>query len=386
MKKLKNAMLLAASGLLVTALVTTSCSKDDNPPSGTAPTITTVNPEHGPVGASVAITGANLSGATVKFNDVDATVSGGTSTLINVTVPEVPVGAATIKVTTSAGTVSHAFTVDAPALSSDDVAKESLVAHWRFNDTKKEDSSNADVESATGATTFIAGKIGKGLQFTNAYLIYPIFDKFNNDPTLLADGFTISFWGKIPVNTKYTSIVQLNGNIGDIFGLIGLAHRKNPDAANPGNGIFDFDGTLTHVNGDGTHSLAFAGALEGTSVEGFGSFADTAWTFITMTYSDATRKITYYGNGIKVGEKEVPTSVIPADQKLELVTTASSATSTSKFSFGSLNTNPPFAVGNPVADWQGANFTGALDDVRIFKKALSQAEVTDLYSRGSAGN
>ncbi|UEG49079.1 IPT/TIG domain-containing protein [Ferruginibacter lapsinanis] len=346
---------------------------------GTAllPTITSFTPSSGPVGTSVTITGTNLTSATVKFNNTTASVSVNTATSITCTVPS---GATTgnITATTTDGTATSAsvFTVTGGVLTSNEVAKSNLIAHWRFDDSKIEDTSGVLPFSSTGTQAYVTGKIGKALQFTGAQLIYPTIAKINN-ATALQNGFTLSMWVQLPSNTtNYSPLWQVNGNIGDIFGLVGLAFRKNGD-------VFDFDGALTHVNGTGTHSTGFGAHLEGSSF----SFASATWAFITMTYDDATRKISYYGNGTKIGEKAVDVSVIPALEKFELVTTASNpGVSISQVSFGALNTNPPFTTGPAPASWQNSNLTGVVDDVRLFNKALSGTEISDLYTRGSAGN
>ncbi|HMO63450.1 MAG TPA: hypothetical protein PKC39_15640 [Ferruginibacter sp.] len=264
---------------------------------------------------------------------------------------------------------------------SNDVAKANLVAHWTFDDTVEEDSSKATPNVQAGVTTYVGGKINKALQMNQAHLLYPVIPKLNN-PTVFANGFTLSFWAQLPNNTQYTSIFQINGNIGDIFGLVGLAHRKNPDLQNPAIGNFDFNGVLTHVNGSGTHSSGFSAHLEGTAF----AFTSTEWVFITMVYNDATRTISYYGNGVKYGERNISTTVIPVTEKLEMVTTASNpGTSTNRVSFGALNTNPPFPVGPAPAGWQGSNITGVLDDVRLYNIALTDYEIQTLYNRGNAG-
>lgn len=379
MKNLRNVMLLLASGLIATTVVTSSCKKSDSGGSSTpAPTISSFSPTTGAVGATVTITGTNLTGATVKFNGVSAVTSAVSATSITCTVPT---GATTgkVSVTTTGGTATSAadFTV-AAAPSSNDVASANLIAHWTFDDTKKEDISTLQPETSSGTTAYVTGKIGKAVQFTSAYLIYPTMTNINN-ATALQNGFTLSMWVQLPSNTtNYSPLWQINGNIGDIFGLVGLAFRKNGD-------VFDFDGCLTHVNGTGTHSTAFDANLQGAASTF--SFASNTWAYITMTYDDATRKIAYYGNGTKIGELAVAATVIPATEKFELVTTSSNpGVSISKVSFGALNTNPPFAAGPAPASWQNASLTGVVDDVRLFNKALSTSEISDLFTRGSAGN
>lgn len=73
-------------------------------PVGTIPTITTVSPGTGSVGATVVITGANFTGTTtVKFNGVQAVFTVNNDGQITTTVP---VGASTgkIAVKSAAGT------------------------------------------------------------------------------------------------------------------------------------------------------------------------------------------------------------------------------------------------------------------------------------------
>src|SRR5207237_975283 len=80
------------------------------------PTITSVTPGSGPVGASVTISGTNCTGATaVLFNSVSASFTVSSATAITATVPA-GVSSGPISVTTSDGTASSAasFTVINP--------------------------------------------------------------------------------------------------------------------------------------------------------------------------------------------------------------------------------------------------------------------------------
>lgn len=76
-----------------------------------APTVSSFSPSSGAVGAAVTITGTNLSGATVRFNNTTATLTSSTATQI---VTTVPTGATTgsLVVSTSGGSVTAGtFTV-----------------------------------------------------------------------------------------------------------------------------------------------------------------------------------------------------------------------------------------------------------------------------------
>ena len=109
---MKNLLLLGSA--LALSLTFTACKKDKKEdPAPAKPAITALSPTSGMVGASVTITGTNLSSATsVKFNGTAATsVSANTATSVTAVVPT---GATTgnVTVTTSAGTSNEmTFTV-----------------------------------------------------------------------------------------------------------------------------------------------------------------------------------------------------------------------------------------------------------------------------------
>lgn len=354
------------------------------------PTITSFTPSSGPVGTTVTITGTNLTGSVVKFNNTTATVSVNTATSITCTVPS-GATSGTITATTGDGTATSAtsFTVTVGGLTSNDVAPSSLIAHWTFDNTKAE-AKSGQVPTTTGTVTNNAtgGRIGGYVSFNNGYLLYPTINNLNKD-TALAAGFTFSSWVKFAQTTAptnlLTSLWQINGNIGDIWGTAAFTYRHGPDST------LDFDGTMTHVNGTGTHPTYADAFLEGAA-SGFKA-PHTDWVLVTMVYdtTGGSKKIKYYGNGVLRGTKTIATTVIPATEQFELITTASfGGTGRSNVTFGSFNYSPtPFATGGGTsASWQNTSLPNgtAIDDTRIFNKALSQSEITDLYTRGLAGN
>ena len=354
-----------------------SCQKKDYsaPGSTRLPVFNSFSPISARVGDTIIIVGKNFSDVLVAFSDTMATIISFNDSVIKCKVP-VGVKNGKITVTTTTGIVTSPSDFKIyTAPSSNDIASSNLIAHWTFDSTEMEDISGTLPEDSMGNTVIVTGRIGKAIQCNSAYLIYPAIKNINT-AAALKNGFTLSMWVQIPDNvTLFSPLWQINGNIGDIFGLVGLAYRKRGSA-------FDFDGCLTHVNATGTHTTSLNDILEG----GTFTFAQTEWAFITMTYNDTTRNISYYGNATMKGQKPVAATVIPANEKFELVTTNSNpGVSISKVSFGSLNTKPPFAVGPALAGWQGGNFTGIYDDVRLFNKALSDAEILALYNFGLQG-
>ncbi len=392
MKKIKNGMLLAGYGLLATSVLTiSSCKKTTTTPPTPAPTIASFTPNSGAVGTTVTITGTNLGSATaVKFNGTTATVTANSATSITVTVPA---GATdgTITVTTAGGTATSAASYDVTVVvvpTSNDVAAADLIAHWTFDNTKTEAISGV-TPATTGTVTTSAsgGQIGGYASFGGGYLVYPSIAKINKD-TVLANGFTLTMWAKIPTQTTLTSLWQINGNIGDIWATAGLAFRHQP------NDTLDFDGMMTHVNGTGTHSTGATAFLEGANTSF--KFAPTAWAFISMVYDSTqvpagsgNRSIKYYGNGALIGTSTI--TIIPTAEQFELISSASfGGTGRNNVTFGAFNWSPtPFAAGGGgAAGWQAANLiTGTeIDDTRLFRRPLTLTELGQLYTRGLAGN
>ncbi|MCG8700243.1 MAG: T9SS type A sorting domain-containing protein, partial [Bacteroidales bacterium] len=94
------------------------------------------------------------------------------------------------------------------------------------------------------------------------------------------------------------------------------------------------------------------------------NIADSAWHHVASVYENNTYKLYVDGN-------EVPISGPNGNGATNGVTdinTVLNAT-TAKLSFGAINNDP-----NPYG------FNGGLDEVRIYKRALSAADITELYN------
>jgi hypothetical protein len=99
-----------------------------------------------------------------------------------------------------------------------------------------------------------------------------------------------------------------------------------------------------------------------------------AWRHVTWTYDAATSKAGWYVNGEK---KTLPTGA--EDRKGDAAGTPLGALNfknATKFIIGGWpnNLGAPFNAPEP---WMG-NYTGALDELRIYNKALSAAEISAL--------
>lgn len=360
-----------------------SCTKESkDPPVVPAPTITSFTPTSANAGATITITGTNFTGATaVSFGGTAATSFSVTNaTTISAVVGNGATGE--VKVTTPGGSATMpGFTLTLPKIdgynNSNEVAASELKAHWTFDDNKTERISNAVPEKNVGTMAFAAGKIGKSISLTQAYMIYPTIANLNNADAL--PNFTVSMWTKVPDNTtQLASLFQINGvNFQDIWGLVGLMTRTN------GN-VYALGATTTHVNASGTKPAYADFFLDpaAKASEGFTAGTD-GWAFITITYDGPSRLLTYYGNGVKLGTRTL-TNVTPPET-LALLTpnkvSFGTFTFVEDFSTG-LYGNPPKAADRP---WASHGITASLDDVRVYNKALSDAEVLALSRLGQAG-
>jgi len=386
MKQIKNITLAVLSGLLILSVATVSCKKKSS--GGASVVITSVSPNPAVSGTTVTITGTGFtSPATVTVNGgaaITGTVSGG-GTIITFTAPAATTG--TVAVTTNGKTVSFgtALVVNAAPVgpTSDSVAVSSLVAHWTFDGTYNEVISNTSPATNGTVSHDANGQIGGCADFDGGNLVFPVINTFNDSATMFAGGYTLTMWAKIPVNTAFTSLFQLNGNIGDIFGEIQLAHRLNP------NDTLDFDGALTNVDGGGTHSSAFGAMLQGAA-SGF-KVDPTKFEFLAMSYDSATKELNYYGNGVLRGSTDVSAEFtgagsVPGEVFSVLTTTSAGTNPTNQFSFGVMDTQNEFPNGVALPGFVSEFLiTGtSIDDTRLFNKTLSLSQIDSLYNYGVA--
>lgn len=387
MKQIKNKLTVILPALFLIILASSSCGKKDSPAPPVIPkaTIASFAPTAASTGDTVTITGTNFTGATgVSFGGSAAA----SFKIVSATSIQAVIGAGatgSVNVVTPGGTaILSGFTLNAPRIdgynNSNEVGSANLKAHWTFDDTKNEIISNKAPDKTTGTTAFSAGVIGKAMDFTNSYMIFPEIPNLDSIDAL--PNFTISLWAKFNVDslTTLTSLFQINGvNFQDIWPMVGIATRINPG------GIYSLAGGDTHVDANGTAPSYTSLFLDPGTTPSEGFTAGTnGWAYITVTYDGPSRMMTYYGNGVKLGSRTA-TNVNPADATLALLTPA-------KVSFGTFEFiddfadgiygHPPTAASTP---WASHGMTGSLDDVRIFNAALSDADVLALYHLGQAG-
>lgn len=245
----------------------------------------------------------------------------------------------------------------APALtiggytSSDEIASESLIAHWGFNGNLNDTISQT--AGTNSGTTFITGVKGQALK--GADEAYVVSNTPPNVQTLKS--FTVSCWVNSPLNTD---------------GIVGLIDVANSQAFWGNltvffeNGGTENKGVLKiHVNNNGTD--AWLGNYELTSPW-------NKWMHLAVTYDAASSTFVVYVNG---GQK---------DKKVIAGYGPINFQNASKMVFGTVQfqTTPSLTSATGKQGWAGY-LTGALDEVRIYNKALSAEDIGFLQKLEAKG-
>lgn len=239
------------------------------------------------------------------------------------------------------------------------IASANLVAYFPF------ESATASIEKGDGITytkkggaaTFATGRRGNAYKgaATEAYLEYAVA---STNVFKSMSEFTMGAWIKTPAAGGAADIFQLNG--GDGF---------------MGNLVFMLEG------GSNADSLDIKGYLYNSTTEWKGqdirkshkSFLSDKWVHIVYSYNKTTSTETLYANGLPVA-----TSVRFSGPEVGGVQPALGAitfgTDMSKILIGSW----PQLLDGTGADWMKF-YPGLLDELRIYNKALTDAEVKALY-------
>jgi hypothetical protein len=260
--------------------------------------------------------------------------------------------------------------------SADEVGAANLVAYWGFNGDNKEGKSGVAPDKSENAT-FATGIKGQAVSLAKGYLRYPTIAGLNS-----ANGFA-SFTASAWVNSK-----NLGNAASSVFGLNeALAAQKDWGGAmgliletgsyKPTSDTLVLKGILGQYSGatraghDNLNNFGIAGT-DFQIVKGAGK-----WTQIVMKYDASTSTIDIYGNGVLVSNKNFR---LRGDGKLGALVFP---TSTTVLVGGFANANTGYTT-SPVQDWQSL-FTGQIDEIRVFNKALSDADISALYQLETAG-
>lgn len=260
--------------------------------------------------------------------------------------------------------------------SSDEVAASNLVAYWPLNGNGKEMVSNTN-PSNTSNVTFVPGAKGQAANFSEGYLAYPEIAALSST----TGSITISLWAKVNNNggpnghpSVFFSLTRPNewaGNVNffaetgwqpstsDSLTIKGLVVIKNPDNSP------NFQDNINRIKAPAADIAAghtpFPNKVAGT------------WAHFVMVWDGANGKLLLYANGTKISN--VPWEVRNGGNPLNL-----NYFTPTRAVLGAFWT-VPFGTPDP---WQ-RGLTGQLDEVRVYNRVLTPAEIFALYSLEGQG-
>lgn len=261
---------------------------------------------------------------------------------------------------------------------SDEVAAADLKAHWPLNGNGIERISSTS-PSSTQAVTYVTGVKGQAASFAEGFLAYPSIAALSST----SGSASISCWAKIS-NTKLT--VGGVSNISPLFSLtrtgepfgnlnlIGETHGLVTSDSIQLKGIFRIKKPdNTDFGGDAVNMLKQEPWMDATHTWNPNKIGGQ-WAHIVYIYDGMTATNRIYVNGVKISNSawEVRNG---GDQFMLNHFTPTRPV------IGALET---VVTGTNADAWNKA-LTGQVDEVRIYNKALTQAEIGALYELELAG-
>lgn len=253
---------------------------------------------------------------------------------------------------------------------SNEVAASDLVAYWNFNRDNVE-FFTARFASITRETIVpLKGQIGDAIRLDGATMAYSLISNLNK-----ADGlpdFTISLWLKIQgqkgINNAFTPIFSLVasnstdgwGNI--VFGAE-TGHYK------PQSDTLELRAVITTPTGTREENISKPNGSKGSWFLGANK-----WSHVVARWNSTTHQLQIFGDGTSIGGFDDH----PAMGALVISTPALVVIGGLGCSDLGFANAPPRSASNPFASF-------AIDDLRVFNKALSDAEVLALFHLGKAG-
>ena len=216
------------------------------------------------------------------------------------------------------------------------------IGWWRFDEGSGTTTADFSGNGLTGTfnhspTWTTSGEINDALSFVHAtpqnYVGVP-----NNSILSGMSTLTVAFWVKVSAGSpgQYAFILKRNSTSSPAYNSYWIQANLTNLRYEP-----------TVCNSSGTCS-AFTSSTNGTLVTG-------VWQHVAMVY-DGANVWTYVNGSLSGGGGALTGSVMTSDSEL--------------------------AIGD---DPYGSGFTGGLDDVRIYNRNLSAAEISDLYTNALVG-
>ncbi len=251
---------------------------------------------------------------------------------------------------------------------SSQVATSNLLAYWSF-DTDKRESKSGAFPSLESNATFTTGIKGQGILFNQGYMTYPAFTALA--ATNAIGSVTVSAWVKFAnTGTKLTSFLSIARDStveNDWLSIVNMGSETgNHPPSDENLYLHSWIGSFANGNrsgGDNINDFGNAG-VDYQKVP-----SANKWVQYILRYDGATSIIDLFANNTRVSNNNfrVRTGLGP------LIYNGNKRVILGSFP----NTSAGF-TNSPTLGFHGL-LQGSMDEVRIYNKALTDAEINALY-------
>ena len=266
--------------------------------------------------------------------------------------------------------------------SADEVGAADLLAYWPMNGSGNESKTNIAPTTAIGAS-YEAGAKGQGLKLVAGYLAFPSISAL----TVTMPAYTISAWAKLKNNSTPTagsvSVILSLAKPAEWEGNLNFYAETGQRPAVEDNGVVNdsivvksgfrtvasggqaYENLLHLENWMKADNLVTPGKHVARPIATGG-----VWAHYVATWDGTTNKFIVYINGVK--------SSNPAFEVRGSNTNIVYDTPVTTYigAFGTVAT---------TTDSWNKPMTGSVDEIRVYKKALSASDVNSLYELEKAG-
>jgi hypothetical protein len=260
--------------------------------------------------------------------------------------------------------------------SADEVGSSDLIAYWPLNGSGVESKSNTPPSATVGAT-YESGVKGQGVKLTAGYMKYPSIASLATS----LPSFSMSAWVKVVNNGASASVFLTLAKPADWAGNINFSAETGREIATDS---IQFKGYLKSTNALGgqdsvniTHLDPWMVADNVTTPGKHVAFPNTVggtWAHAVITWDGLTRLFKVYCNGVKISNPAWEQRGTPDGTLLAFDTPT----------FPIIGAYSTFVDGTTTDSWN-KSMTGSIDEMRVWKKALSAADVNSLYELEKAG-
>lgn len=260
-----------------------------------------------------------------------------------------------------------------------EVGAADLVAYWSLDGNGVESKSNTSPSNTVG-TTWETGIKGQGAKFNSGFLAYPEIASISG----ISGSITVSCWAKIS-NTKL-----VEGGVSNISPLVSFSGGSNTNIGNltlMGNthGLISSDSIQmkaeyhfkapdgSDFNGDCVNMIKQEPWMDNTHTWNANKIGGK-WAHIVWIWDATTANTRIYVNGVKISNSAWESRNNGNPMPFSFFTPMKIA----------IGATPSIVDGTNVETWNAA-LKGSIDEMRVWKKVLSAADINSLYELEKVG-